>query len=86
VGLSCLVEQIEWGNGRDDHGHPLRNLKNGSQRSLTVGALRQRMSGCPGADPEATLGSRVIYALEVPTPDGLVEPRSWTPKACRPPA
>jgi hypothetical protein len=22
-----LVEQIEWGNGRDDHGHPLKNLK-----------------------------------------------------------
>jgi hypothetical protein len=22
-----LVEQIEWGNGRDDHGHSLKNLK-----------------------------------------------------------
>jgi hypothetical protein len=21
------VEQIEWGDGRDDHGHPLRDLK-----------------------------------------------------------
>jgi hypothetical protein len=25
--LRGLVEQIEWGNGRDDHGHPLKNLK-----------------------------------------------------------
>jgi hypothetical protein len=25
--LRDLVEQIESGNGRDDHGHPLRNLK-----------------------------------------------------------
>jgi hypothetical protein len=25
--LRELVEQIEWGNGRDDHGHPLKNLK-----------------------------------------------------------
>jgi hypothetical protein len=24
--LRELVEQIESGNGRDDHGHPLRNL------------------------------------------------------------
>jgi hypothetical protein len=25
--LRELVEQIESGNGRDDHGHPLKNLK-----------------------------------------------------------
>jgi hypothetical protein len=25
--LRDLVEQIESGKGRDDHGHPLRNLK-----------------------------------------------------------
>jgi hypothetical protein len=25
--LRDLVEQIEWGNGRDDHGHPLKNLE-----------------------------------------------------------
>jgi hypothetical protein len=25
--LRELAEQIESGNGRDDHGHPLRNLK-----------------------------------------------------------
>jgi hypothetical protein len=25
--LRELVEQIESGNGRDDHGHPLRSLK-----------------------------------------------------------
>jgi hypothetical protein len=25
--MSDRVEQIESGNGRDDHGHPLKNLK-----------------------------------------------------------
>lgn len=25
--LRELVEQIEWGDGRDDHGHPLKHLK-----------------------------------------------------------
>jgi hypothetical protein len=38
--LRELVEQIEWGNGRDDHGHLLRNLKQLRDARALVNELR----------------------------------------------